>query len=69
MGLAGSVRVTARVLVAVTAATLAVACANEDGEATITVGAGDSAQSEVLAEIYAQALARAGTPTTVKKHL
>ncbi|MFG3519675.1 glycine betaine ABC transporter substrate-binding protein [Nocardia nova] len=69
MGLAGSVRVTARVLVAVTAATLAVACANGDGEATITVGAGDSAQSEVLAEIYAQALARAGTPTTVKKHL
>ncbi|MCC3316956.1 glycine betaine ABC transporter substrate-binding protein [Nocardia africana] len=69
MGLAGSVRVTARVLVAVTAATLAVACAHGEGAPTITVGAGDSAQSEVLAEIYAQALARAGTPTSVKKHL
>ncbi len=69
MGLAGSVRVTARVLVAVTAATLAVACANGDGESTIVVGAGDSAQSEVVAEIYAQALARTGTRTTVKKHL
>ncbi|MFF0452635.1 glycine betaine ABC transporter substrate-binding protein [Nocardia africana] len=69
MGLAGSVRVTARVLVAVTAATLAVACAHGEGASTITVGAGDSAQSEVLAEIYAQALARAGTPTMVKKHL
>lgn len=69
MGSAGWVRATARAAVAVTVAALAVACANGDDHPRITVGAGDSAQSELLAEIYAQALARTGAPAVTRKHL
>ncbi|PXX68859.1 osmoprotectant transport system substrate-binding protein [Nocardia tenerifensis] len=68
MVLPASLRMLARVLVVATA-TLAVACGNDDGGARITVGAGDSVESSVLAEIYAGALARIGTRTSVEPHL
>ncbi|WP_227980230.1 glycine betaine ABC transporter substrate-binding protein [Nocardia spumae] len=69
MGLAGSVRATAGVMIAVTAVALAVACSSADAEPTLTVGAGDSAQSRIIAQIYAQALARAGTRAVTREHL
>ncbi len=49
--------------------TLAVACGGTDAGPVLTVGAGDSAQSRMLAEIYAQALARTGTRTATKDGL
>ncbi|WP_405161104.1 ABC transporter substrate-binding protein [Nocardia sp. NBC_01499] len=68
MVLPASLRMLARVLVVATAA-LAVSCGNGDQGARITVGAGDSTESAVLAEIYAGALARIGTRTSVEPHL
>ncbi|MFI7002928.1 ABC transporter substrate-binding protein [Nocardia sp. NPDC050175] len=67
MVLPASLRMLARVLVVATA-TLAVSCGNSDQGARITVGAGDSVESTVLAEIYAGALARIGTRTSVEPH-
>ncbi|WP_280263598.1 glycine betaine ABC transporter substrate-binding protein [Nocardia wallacei] len=64
MELAASVRTAVRAVVAIMAATLAVSCSDGESGATITVGAGNSAQSELIAEIYAGALARAGAHTT-----
>ncbi|GAA5042207.1 ABC transporter substrate-binding protein [Nocardia callitridis] len=52
----------------VATATLAVSCGADDG-ARITVGAGDSLESTVLAEIYANALARTGARTAVQRDL
>ncbi|MEV6555486.1 glycine betaine ABC transporter substrate-binding protein [Nocardia sp. NPDC051756] len=68
MVLPASLRMLARVLVVATA-TLAVSCGNSADGARITVGAGDSVESSVLAEIYAGALARAGARTSVAPHL
>ncbi|MFB8282585.1 glycine betaine ABC transporter substrate-binding protein [Nocardia colli] len=68
MVLPASLRMLARVLVVATA-TLAVSCGNSDDGARITVGAGDSVESSVLAEIYAGALARVGARTSVAPHL
>ncbi|MEU7140170.1 ABC transporter substrate-binding protein [Nocardia sp. NPDC046473] len=65
MVLPASLRMLARVLVVATA-TLAVSCGNSDQGARITVGAGDSVESTVLAEIYAGALARIGTRSSVE---
>jgi osmoprotectant transport system substrate-binding protein len=64
MVLAASLRRLARILVVATAAT-AVACGNGEQGARITVGAGESVESTLLAEIYAGALARTGARTSV----
>ncbi len=69
MGTAGSVRAAARLLVAASVAALAVGCSNGADNTTITVGAGDSAQSRLIAEIYAQALARTGAHAVVRDRL
>lgn len=66
---ATTVRTTVRVLLAAAVAGLAVGCSDGAREPTITVGAGDSVQSEVLAEIYAQALARTGAHVVTRTHL
>lgn len=47
----------------------AVSCGRDADAPVITVGAGSSYQSLVMAEIYANALARAGARTTVKDKL
>ncbi|MEV6767093.1 glycine betaine ABC transporter substrate-binding protein [Nocardia sp. NPDC051030] len=47
----------------------AVGCGSSDDGPVLTIGAGDSAQSRVLAEIYAQALARTGVRTATKNNL
>ncbi|MFE3541939.1 transporter [Nocardia sp. NPDC059177] len=57
-------RSVAAILVTVAAITT-VACADTDDRPVVAVGADSSTESVVLAEIYAQALARAGTRTTV----
>jgi osmoprotectant transport system substrate-binding protein len=64
-----SLRTATRAVVAVMAATLLVSCSHSDSDGTIAVGAGDSAQSELIAEIYAGALARTGARTIVRSHL
>ncbi|WP_336085809.1 glycine betaine ABC transporter substrate-binding protein [Nocardia sp. SSK8] len=57
-------RRTAAILVAAAAIT-AVSCADSDDRPMVAVGADGSTESVVLAEIYAQALARVGTRTSV----
>ncbi|WP_280361170.1 glycine betaine ABC transporter substrate-binding protein [Nocardia wallacei] len=69
MVLAASVRMSARAVVAVVAATLVVSCSDGDSEVAVTVGAGNSAQSELISEIYAGALARGGTHTATRARL
>ncbi|MBF6195020.1 glycine betaine ABC transporter substrate-binding protein [Nocardia sp. CDC186] len=64
MVLAASQRVLARLLVVASVA-LVVSCGNDEPQRQITVGAGDSIESSVLAEIYAGALARTGARTAV----
>ncbi|WP_433601561.1 glycine betaine ABC transporter substrate-binding protein [Nocardia sp. CA-135953] len=64
MGLAASRRMLARFVV-VTAVGLAVSCGSDDSGPTIAVGAGDSMESNLLAQIYAGALARTGARTSV----
>ncbi|MFE7745776.1 glycine betaine ABC transporter substrate-binding protein [Nocardia sp. NPDC057455] len=64
MVLAASQRVLARLLVVASVA-LAVSCGNDEPAPSITVAAGDSIESSVLAEIYAGALARTGARTAV----
>lgn len=68
MVLATSVRVVGRVLVPV-CAVLAVSCGSGEAADPLVVGAQESAQSRVLAEIYAQALARTGVPVRVEAGL
>ncbi|MFI9401108.1 glycine betaine ABC transporter substrate-binding protein [Nocardia sp. NPDC052316] len=68
MVLPASLRMLARLLVVATAA-LAVSCGNDAQGARITVGAGDSIESGLLAEIYAGALARTGARTSVEARL
>ncbi|WP_174185035.1 glycine betaine ABC transporter substrate-binding protein [Nocardia barduliensis] len=68
MVLAASQRVLARLLVVASVA-LVVSCGNDAREPSITVGAGDSVESSVLAEIYAGALARTGARTAVAARL
>jgi osmoprotectant transport system substrate-binding protein len=63
------VRVSARALVAVMAAMLAVSCSHSGSGPVIAVGAGNSAQSELIAEIYAGALARTGAHATTRTRL
>ncbi|WP_216898074.1 glycine betaine ABC transporter substrate-binding protein [Nocardia alni] len=64
-----SLRRAAHVVVAVMAATLLVSCSHGDSAAAIAIGAGDSAQSELIAELYAGALARTGVHTIVRSQL
>ncbi|MEV6432052.1 glycine betaine ABC transporter substrate-binding protein [Nocardia sp. NPDC051463] len=61
-------RVLARGLV-VAALTLAVSCGNDDQGPTIVVGAGNSMESNLLAQIYSGALSRTGVSTSVAPHL
>ncbi|WP_309234546.1 glycine betaine ABC transporter substrate-binding protein [Nocardia sp. XZ_19_385] len=62
-------RMLTRVLIVAVAA-MAVACGDEPAPAPdFVVGAGDSAESGLLAEIYAGALARTGLPVSVKNQL
>ncbi|QBS41119.1 glycine betaine ABC transporter substrate-binding protein [Nocardia sp. CS682] len=68
MVLPASLRMLARLLVVATAA-LAVSCGNGAQGARITVGAGDSIESGLLAEIYAGALARTGARTSIEARL
>ncbi|WP_433200015.1 glycine betaine ABC transporter substrate-binding protein [Nocardia sp. CA-107356] len=56
-------------LLVVTAVGLAVSCGNDNPGPTIAVGAGDSMESNLLAQIYAGALARTGARTTVAADL
>src|SRR5881628_1722822 len=65
MNLVAWVRAATRAGVGVMAATLVVSCSGGDSGPSLTVGAGNSAQSELIAQIYAQALSRAGTRTEV----
>ncbi|WP_330185245.1 transporter [Nocardia sp. NBC_01503] len=53
---------------AVTVALATLACGSDDAPA-LTIGAGDSTQSTLLAEIYAGALARTGARTAVRAGL
>ncbi|MCX4096003.1 glycine betaine ABC transporter substrate-binding protein [Nocardia sp. alder85J] len=69
MGSPRSVRVAARVLVAAVAATLLVSCGHHDSGPVLRVGAGNSDQADLIAEIYAGALARTGARTAVVAHL
>lgn len=68
MGLAASRRMLARIVV-VTAVALAVSCGSDNPGPTIAVGAGDSMESNLLAQIYAGALARTGARTSVTADL
>ncbi|WP_159847073.1 glycine betaine ABC transporter substrate-binding protein [Nocardia sp. CY41] len=68
MVLAASQRVLARLLVVASVALVA-SCGNDEPGPSITVGAGDSIESSVLAEIYAGALARTGARTAVARKL
>ncbi|WP_280401442.1 glycine betaine ABC transporter substrate-binding protein [Nocardia carnea] len=68
MVLAASMRVVGRVLVPVFAV-LAVSCGSGEAADPLVVGAQESAQSRVLAEIYAQALARTGASVRVEPGL
>ncbi|MGW0183645.1 glycine betaine ABC transporter substrate-binding protein [Nocardia sp. NPDC003345] len=63
-----SIRVLGRMLVPVLAV-LAVSCGGGEGDEPVVVGAQRSAESRVLAEIYAQALARTGSPARVEPDL
>ncbi|MEV0245266.1 glycine betaine ABC transporter substrate-binding protein [Nocardia sp. NPDC050712] len=58
----------ARILVVAVAA-LAVSCADEPATPDFVVGAGNSAESDLLAQIYAQGLARTGLQVSVKGEL
>ncbi|MFD0365555.1 glycine betaine ABC transporter substrate-binding protein [Nocardia sp. GCM10030253] len=58
----------ARVVV-VAAVTLAVSCGNDTQGPTLVVGAGDSMESNLLAQIYSAALSRTGVPASVAPHL
>lgn len=64
MVLAAPLRVLARIVV-VALATVAVSCGDDSAPEPLVVGAGDSAESVLLAEIYAQALARTGARVVV----
>ncbi|WP_280233200.1 glycine betaine ABC transporter substrate-binding protein [Nocardia cyriacigeorgica] len=68
MVLAAPLRVLGRVL-AVALATVAVSCGDGSAPEPLVVGAGDTAESVVLAEIYAQALARTGATVAVARDL
>ncbi|WP_324188623.1 glycine betaine ABC transporter substrate-binding protein [Nocardia flavorosea] len=68
MVLAASVRVVGRMLVPALAV-LAVSCGSGEAVDPLVVGAQQPAQSRVLAEIYAQALARTGTAVRVEPGL
>ncbi len=68
MVLTASVRVVGRMLVPALAV-LAVSCGSGEAADPLVVGAQQSAQSRVLAEIYAQALARTGAAVRVEPGL
>lgn len=68
MVLAASVRVVGRILVPALAV-LAVSCGSGEAADPLVVGAQQPAQSRVLAEIYAQALARTGAAVRVQPGL
>lgn len=65
----GALRRSAAAILVATCSFAAVACADDGADAVVTVGAQASTESLVLAEIYAQALARTGTPTAVRTGL
>ncbi|NEW40295.1 transporter [Nocardia cyriacigeorgica] len=68
MVLAAPLRVLARLLV-VAVATVAVSCGDDPATEPLVVGSGDTAESVLLAEIYAQALARTGAGVAVERDL
>ncbi|MBF6081651.1 transporter [Nocardia cyriacigeorgica] len=68
MVLAAPLRVLARIVV-VALATVAVSCGDDSAPAPLVVGSGDGAESVLLAEIYAQALARTGAAVVVEPGL
>ncbi|MEV0295228.1 glycine betaine ABC transporter substrate-binding protein [Nocardia sp. NPDC050710] len=61
-------RMLARFLV-VTAAAVTVSCGSDEADPSFVIGAGDSVESGVLAEIYAGALARTGLRVSVLPRL
>lgn len=69
MGLTTSLRAVSGAAVAVVVSVLVASCAHGDSAAPIAVGAGDSVHSELIAEIYAGALARTGARTVVDPRL
>ncbi|WP_328602549.1 glycine betaine ABC transporter substrate-binding protein [Nocardia terrae] len=68
-GTASLVRRLSRPLLVVVVAAVAVACGGHDSGPVLTVGAGDSAESMMIAEIYAGALARTGLHTQTKTRM
>ncbi|WP_369637776.1 glycine betaine ABC transporter substrate-binding protein [Nocardia sp. JMUB6875] len=58
-----------RPLLVILVAAVAVACGSKDSGPVLTVGAGDSAESMMIAEIYAGALARTGAHTRTKDRM
>ncbi|WP_227996481.1 glycine betaine ABC transporter substrate-binding protein [Nocardia australiensis] len=68
MLLAASRRILARTMV-VAAVGLAVSCGNDDSGPIISVGAGDSVESNLLAHIYSGALSHTGARTSVTANL
>ncbi|WP_051179344.1 glycine betaine ABC transporter substrate-binding protein [Nocardia concava] len=58
-----------RPLLVIMVAAVAVACGSKDSRPVLTVGAGDSAESMMIAEIYAGALARTGLHTRTKERM
>lgn len=67
MGYATRVRLVAGALITVVAITMGASCSSSRPQ--LRIGAGSSPQSEILAEVYAGALARAGAPTVVVHRL
>ncbi|KAF0846179.1 hypothetical protein [Nocardia caishijiensis] len=67
--ISGALRRIAAALVTATCVVALASCAGDEPGPVVTVGADGSAESIVLAEIYAQALARAGTATAVRTGL
>ncbi|MGW5450837.1 glycine betaine ABC transporter substrate-binding protein [Nocardia sp. NPDC003979] len=63
--ISGALRRSAAVLVATTCVFALASCAGDELGPVVTVGADGSAEARVLAEIYAQALARTGMETAV----
>ncbi|MEV0434525.1 glycine betaine ABC transporter substrate-binding protein [Nocardia sp. NPDC050413] len=63
--ISGALRRSAAVLVAATCVFALASCAGDEPGPVVTVGADGSAEARVLAEIYAQALARTGMETAV----
>ncbi|MFE3193414.1 glycine betaine ABC transporter substrate-binding protein [Nocardia sp. NPDC059240] len=66
---AALVRRLSRPLLVVVVAAVAVACGNQESGPVLTVGAGNSPESMMVAELYAGALARTGLRTQTKERM